>query len=291
MMLLITLTAGMSAGLLLYSLLGYGAGRQAWAERLDRTVTAPGAPPPQEGALFQRWSSSLGHSLRGIIPASWLSFLRRRLKAAGLRSTAEQFVGRWVLLLGTWYLVVSTLAATVHLPAWLITALLLLSLLAPLGLLGAQEAERTRRIRKEFPFLIDFVTMAVEAGLSLEAGLLRAGLKIRGPLGDELERYVHSVNRGLTRRDALLAFADGLGLPEAKEFVQVLIQSSTSGLPLAEVLRSQSRQIREFHRLKAEEAAQKIPLKLLFPLVLFIFPTIFLFVLGPALIWLFEYGL
>lgn len=291
MILLITVMAGSCAGLLLYSLLNAGAGREERAQRLERAVSAPDPTAPVDGPLLQRWAISLGSLVRRLLPASWLAFLRRRLKAAGLRTTAEQFLGRWLLLLGTWYLLVSTLAALVHPPAWLTTGLLLFALLAPLGVLSAQESERTRRMRKEFPFLIDFITMAVEAGLSLEAGLLRAGLKIRGPLGDELERYVQNVNRGLTRRDALLALADGIGLPEAKEFVQVLIQSSASGLPLAEVLRSQSRQIRDFHRLKAEEAAQKIPLKLLFPLVLFIFPTIFLFVLGPALIWLFEYGL
>lgn len=287
---LVTAAASACGMALVYGLLGYGASQRAFADRLDRAVPAPGPARPT-APLHWRLAQAVGDAAQRVLPPTWLSFLRRRLQAAGLRTTVEQFVGRWTIMLGGWYLVMSMLALVSQVPGWLIAAALVLALLAPFALLSRQEAERARRIRKEFPFMIDFITMAVEAGLSLDSALLRAGTKLKGPLGDELQRYVQNINHGLTRREALTLVAGSLGLPEVKDFVQVLIQSATSGLPLAEVLRRQAQQIRELQRLQAEESAQKIPIKLLFPLVLFVFPTIFLFVLGPALIWLIQHGL
>ncbi len=287
---LAALSMGLCAALLVDALLALRAQRRAMERRLGR-------PAPRMGpadALAPSWGRPflvLGRWLQFRLPAGVVSFVRRRLVSAGLHATVEQFLGQWALLLLLWYLMISTLALSGRVAWWLTIILLGLALLAPFSYLAMQEAERKRRIRKEFPFLIDFITMAVEAGLSLETGLLRACAKLRGPLREELQRYLANINRGLTRRDALQALAAGLALPEVDEFVQVLIQSSTSGLPLAGVLRSQADLMRESRRLQAQEVAQRIPILLLFPLVLFIFPTIFLFTLGPALIWVFEHGL
>lgn len=290
MMVLAVVAAGVWGALLVNWILGLRDERAAVSRRLYQTGTAP-LQTAEPGSRFERWSLAVGLSLQRLVPAHWSAFVRRRLQAAGLRTTVEEFVGRWALIIIVWYLVVSSVALVARIPGWVTVAALVLILLTPFAVLYQQEAERTRRIRKEFPFLIDFMTMAVEGGLSLESGLLRAGTKLQGPLGDELHRYVQNINRGLTRRDALLALADNIALPEVTDFVQVLIQSTGRGLPLADVLRSQAQQMREFRRLRAEESAQKLPIKLLFPLIMFIFPTIFLWVLGPALIWVFENGL
>lgn len=278
--------AGLTAAMLVDMSLGWVQERRQHARRLQQGAGEPAPRPPGGERLLL-----LGGLIRRVIPPGWVSFIRRRIGAAGLRSTIEQFLGIWTLLLITWYLLFSALALTFQIPGWLYVGIILFSLLVPFLHLSAQETERYRRIRREFPFLIDFVTMAVEAGVSLDSALVRASQRLRGPIGDELQRYVTGINRGMTRREALLGFAEGLSLPEVRDFVHALIQSTGFGLPLAEVLRRQAEQFREVRRVQAEEAAQKIPIKLLLPLVLFIFPTIFLFVLGPAVIWLLYNGL
>lgn len=243
---------------------------------------------PGEGSQGDRLallSSLLGGLLRRWIPYSWNSLVRRRLLTAGIRTTLEHFIGLWALLIGIWYLILTAIVWTTHLPWYVYPMGVGVALLVPFWRLALLEGERRRRLRKAIPFLVDFVTMCVEAGLSLEAAFARASQRMRGPLQEELRRYIQNVNRSATRREALNSFAEDVGLPEVRDFVAVVIQSETFGLPLAGVLKAQALQLREERRLLAGEMAQKIPIKLLIPLVVFIFPTIFLLILGPAAVW------
>jgi tight adherence protein C len=285
----IALASGLWAGVLLFTVLAWREEQQQIQDRLHRLVGPQ--EDEQQVSRLRRLSLRVGVAFRRLIPQRLLLLVRRGMQAAGLRTSVEHFIGLWTLLIAAWYLTLSTVALFIELPVWLSALLLGLALIAPLFHLQARAEERTRIMKRSMPFLVDFVTTAVEAGLSLESGLVRASQKLRGPLGDEARRYVQNVNRGMSRRDALLAFADGVGLAEAREFVEALNQTGSYGLPLGTVLRRQAEQIRENRRFAAEEAAQKLPVKLLIPLVLFIFPTIFLFVLGPAMLWLMEHGL
>lgn len=287
---LLAAAIGAWTGLLVQTLLTWLAARRAWSGRLGRSIPGAASPPGSAPGADRRIALRVGGALRPLIPAGWLSFLRRRLQSAGMATTLEFFIGQWAVLLASWYLLVTALHMLVHLPPLLSTLALTVAFLGPFLQLSHQEGQRSRRIRIEFPFLIDFITMTVEAGLSLDAGLARAGQKLPGPLGEEARRYVQNLGRGMSRKEALLAFGEGVGLPEAREFIHVLIQGVSLGVPLAGVLRHQAWQIREDLRLQAEEAAEKIPVKLLFPLVVFIFPTIFLVVMGPAVVWIVEYG-
>lgn len=283
------LAAGLGAALATLAALAWREERRRLAGRLEQ-VAGPEAPSRTgESGLFPALGARAGRWLRRRLPPAWFARLRRRLLAAGVQTPAEQFIGRWAILAATGALAAGALALAVPAAAWPVAGALALAALAPLWRLGAREAERRRRLRKDFPFLLDFLAMTLAAGLSLDSGLLRAGQKLRGPLGEELQRYAQNTGRGMARREALLALAEGIRLPEADEFVQVLIHSEGLGLPLADVLRAQAGQCREDRRLQAEEAAQRIPIKLLFPLVFFIFPTLFAIVLGPAAIWMIEH--
>lgn len=292
MSLLIALAAGMWVTVLLNLLLTRN--NQRLRERLQLTEerTEPPEPQPSLRARFQeRWVDPTGRTVLQIIPIQWVSFVRRRLRAAGLVVTVEHFLGRWILLITAWYLGIGLISGLVSLPVWVRATALVGVLLAPVWSLNAMEVQRIRQIRRTFPFMVDFISMAVEAGVSLEASLARAGHRLKGPLGHELQRYVRNIGRGMPRHDALMDFAEGIGLPEVREFTRVLIQSNHFGLPMTVILRNQAQHYREVQRQQAEESAQKIPVKLLIPMVLFIFPAIFLVVLGPAIIWLSTRGM
>lgn len=284
LLVLTALAAGVWAGFLLLAVLGYREQKRARTGRLARVIRQVKPEPPARG-LIRRLSWEMGRNLGRRLPARWLNWLRRRLTTAGIWTPAELFLGQWLFLAVACSLLALALTKLADLPPWLTAVVVASASAAPLWQVAVREADRIRRLRKAFPFLLDFISMAMEAGLSLEAALARAAGKLRGPLGDELDRYVLNLGRGMTRREALTALAEGVGLPEVREFAHVLIQADRLGLPLADVLRAQARQHREDRRLQAEEAAQKIPIKLLFPLVLFILPAFFLLVLGPAVLW------
>lgn len=281
MIALIALVTGVWAGLVLYLYLLLRHSRRLRSDRLRRS-----AAPPTPGGRTTAVPLELGRLLRRTLPDTWVARVRRDLQATGQLLSVEQFLGQWAVLTLSWYVVISALALSVPLPAWLTLLALGLVLVAPFLQLTGRVTRRRERMAAAFPFLLDFLNMTVEAGLSLESGLVRAADQMRGPLGAELQRYVHNVRRGMTRQQALVALADAIGLPAVRAFVQMLVQSETFGLPVVDFLRAQAEQFREERRLLAEETAQRLPVKLLFPLVAFIFPTIFILILGPALIWM-----
>ncbi|MCH7835438.1 MAG: type II secretion system F family protein [Chloroflexi bacterium] len=141
---------------------------------------------------------------------------------------------------------------------------------------------RQKQVIKALPDSLDLVTTSVEAGLGLDAALARVSQKSSGPLAEELSRMLREVAMGKMRREALIEMTDRLGVDELTSFINAIIQAEQLGVGIAQVLRVQADQMRTRRRQRAEKTAHEAPIKMIFPLVLFIFPAFMLVILGPA---------
>ena len=141
---------------------------------------------------------------------------------------------------------------------------------------------RQKEIARALPDALDMITIAVDAGLGFDAALLKVGEKWNNALSLEFERVVGEMRMGISRHDALRRLVERTEVPEVASFVAVLIQSDRLGVGINAALHAQSEQMRLRRRQWAEEQARKAPIKMLFPMVLFIFPAIFAVILGPA---------
>jgi tight adherence protein C len=141
---------------------------------------------------------------------------------------------------------------------------------------------RQKSIRKAMPDALDLLTICVEAGLGFDGAMSKVNEKWDNELSLAFGRVLREIQLGKLRRDALRDMADRIGIPEMTSFVAAIIQSEQLGVSMAKVLRIQSDQMRLKRRQAAEEEAHKAPVKMLFPMVLLIFPTILIILLGPA---------
>jgi len=141
---------------------------------------------------------------------------------------------------------------------------------------------RQHEVRKAMPDALDLLTICVEAGLGFDAAMSKVGEKWENELSLMFSRCIREVQLGKTQRDALRDMADRLGLAEMTSFVAAVIQSQILGVSLAKVLRIQSEQMRVKRRQRAEEEAHKAPVKMILPMALLTFPSIFVILLAPA---------
>lgn len=151
-------------------------------------------------------------------------------------------------------------------------------------LLMSQGQKRQQAIQLELANTLDQMLIAVEAGLGFEAAMARAGENGRGPLADELIRTLQDMQVGRSRRESYLALADRTNVLELRSFVQAVVQADAYGIAIGKVLRVQAKTMRAKRRQRAEEKAMKLPVMILFPLLFFIFPVLFIAILGPAVI-------
>ncbi|MFT4010070.1 MAG: type II secretion system F family protein [Nocardioidaceae bacterium] len=144
--------------------------------------------------------------------------------------------------------------------------------------------DRTDKMRRALPDALDLLTISVESGLGFDAALSQVARNTDGPLSEEFARVLQEMQIGLGRGPALRALGDRTHVPELKGFVSSMVQADALGIPIAQVLRVQSREIRTKRRQRAEEQAQKVAVKILIPLIFCILPCLFIAVLGPAAI-------
>ncbi|HJQ49922.1 MAG TPA: type II secretion system F family protein [Gaiellaceae bacterium] len=147
---------------------------------------------------------------------------------------------------------------------------------------------RIYRIDRAMPELIDLLVVTVEAGLSLSAALQLAGERMKGPLGDELRIVLQEQRMGLTPVQALENMVNRCPTPAVESFTRAMMQGQLLGVSVGQILRSLAIEMRKRRRAAAEQQAQKAPIKMLFPLVFMIFPSLFVVILGPALVSIFN---
>lgn len=151
-------------------------------------------------------------------------------------------------------------------------------------LLYSKGLERQKVIQLELANTLDQMLISVEAGLGFEGAMARAGDNGKGPLAEELVRTLQDMQVGRSRRESYLALAERTNIPELRSFVQAVVQADTYGIAISRVLRVQAKVMRVKRRQRAEEKAMKLPVMILFPLLFFIFPVLFIAILGPAVV-------
>jgi tight adherence protein C len=144
--------------------------------------------------------------------------------------------------------------------------------------------KRQQTIRKKLPDALDMLTVCVEAGLGFDAAVAQVARKTDGPVASEFSRVLQEMQFGRSRVQALRAMVARTTAPELRTFVSALVQAAELGIPIAAVLREQAREMRLKRRQQAEEQAQKVPVKILVPLILFVMPALFIIILGPGAI-------
>jgi tight adherence protein C len=154
--------------------------------------------------------------------------------------------------------------------------------MAPNMYLYQQTYERSDKLQRALPDAIDLLTISVESGLGFDAACQQVARNTEGPLADEFARMLQEMQIGRGRSEALRSLANRTNLPDLRAFVSAMVQADAFGIPVGQVLRVQSSEIRVKRRQWAEEAAQKVPVKILVPLIFCILPCLFIAVLGPA---------
>src|SRR3954453_19000461 len=144
--------------------------------------------------------------------------------------------------------------------------------------------ERSERLQRDLPDAIDLLTISVESGLGFDAALQQVARNTDGPLADELSRVLREMQIGQGRADALRALGERTNVTDVRTFVGAMVQADSFGIPVAQVLRVQSAEIRVKRRQRAEEKAQQVPVKITIPLIFCILPTLFIAVMGPAVL-------
>jgi tight adherence protein C len=267
--------------------------------RLERVHRSSRPEPVEESrpSLSERLISPVNtwvvQRVSALLPASWLDGLRQRLIMAGEPTTVSGFLTAEVIstlavgMLAVAMVSVSTSSiGLLHVAGVILAALL--GLLFPQLWLRQRVGRRQAHIIKTLPDAFDLITTCVEAGLGLDAALARVSEKVEGPFAEELSRTLRDISLGKMRRDALRELGERSGVQDLITFVNAVIQAEEMGSSIGNVLRVQSEQLRIRRRQRAEEQAHKAPVKMIFPLVLCIFPTLFLVILGPAVITIMD---
>jgi tight adherence protein C len=148
--------------------------------------------------------------------------------------------------------------------------------------------DRSNRIQRDLPDAIDLMTISVESGLAFDAAVQQVARNTEGPLADEFSRVLREMQIGMGRGEALRALGDRTEVDDLKSFVTAMIQADSFGIPIANVLRVQSSEMRVKRRQRAEEKAQKVPVKITVPLIFCILPCLFIAVMGPAVIHIMD---
>jgi tight adherence protein C len=234
----------------------------------------------------------VGRLARRYTPHGRYEALEQRLLLAGTPRgwTAERVLAVKVLAgatgigLGILYIAGSPSVATV-------AAAVLLAVIGFFGpdiVLRRKAAQRQTEIRRSLADTIDQMVIAVKAGLGLDAAIARVARSTDGPLADELSRAVQDTRAGVPRAAALQALAARTEVPELRHVIVALVQAERLGVPVAQTLQVQAGELRVRRRQYAEEQAQKLPVKILFPMVVCIMPSLFIVILGPAAINIME---
>lgn len=159
---------------------------------------------------------------------------------------------------------------------------------APDGLLSGRAQRRQEAIQRALPDTMDLLTISVEAGLGFDAALAQVVRNVEGPLSQEIARMLHELQLGVSRADAFRKLADRTDVDELRAFVVSMIQANRFGVGVANVLRAQARELRMKRKQRAEQKAMQTPVKILFPLIFCVLPSLFVVVMGPGAIRIFQ---
>lgn len=222
-------------------------------ERIAKELAYAGNPPAWDVERVLAYKILLGAALSAFSIAIWIS--------------RESSIPRGLLMLGIFGFLGYYLPDTILRGHW---------------------RKRQEQMRRALPDSLDLLSITVEAGLGFDAAMARLAQEIGGPLAQELHRVRQEMQLGLSRADALRKLAERTTVDELKTFVLSMVQADVFGVSIANVLHVQAREMRIKRRQRAEERAQKIPVKIVFPVIFCIFPSLFIVLLGPAALTIYR---
>ena len=252
-------------------------------EEMKQELEAPFA----DRVLFPLLARTQGLG-RKMTPADANDRIREKLEAAGNPAgwTVDRVMAGKVVGFAAG-LVISLLLTFVMGLSFVLTLVVVMGAsfagyMAPNMLLYQKAHDRAETMQRALPDAIDLLTISVESGLGFDAAVAQVARNTEGPLSEEFARMLQEMQIGRGRADALRSVGERSHLPDVRSFVGAMVQADAFGIPVGQVLRVQSREIRLKRRQWAEEAAQKVPVKILVPLIFCILPCLFIAVLGPA---------
>lgn len=271
--------------------------RERVEQRLDRVFGRPAesvAMEVPEEPFFQRavlpFLTNMSRWVIRVTPVGWRNSLRLKLILAGNPGGLEagQFLALYLLIIAVFTVGAFLLTRGSDQQMLSCAVGVGFGLLLPDFWLKGRIQTRQGAMRKALPSFLDLLTVSVEAGLGFDAALGRVSAQNEGPLAEEFQRVLQEIRMGKPRRDALRDLGGRTEVKELSSFLAALVQADQLGVSIGNVLRVQARQMRHSRRQRAEETAMKAPIKMLFPLVFFIFPSLFIVLLGPAVIQMLE---
>ena len=238
--------------------------------------------------------NSIIQILLKLTPLKKLTAINNKLEKAGLNK--NNTVEKWLFIKTATAMIISILAGTTIYKATdnifftiIFIALCLLLVNVILDFYLSRKIEiRKKRILKDLPYTLDLITVSIEAGLSFDGAMERVVENVKGVISDEFVKCLKETRMGIQRKAALKNMSTRCDVKELSMLVTSIIQADDLGVSLSRVLRIESSNLREERKQSAREKAMKAPIKMLFPLVFFIFPSIFIIILGPALIKISE---
>ncbi len=262
---------------------------EGWKRGADVELPTNATRAPVKERLLTPMLLGVTDGLRSLLPTSLLKGVEKQLIWAGEPMTMQGFLTMLVVAAsastGLGILLAVVMGATLSLmSAAIVLGMGGVGFFMPFYLIRSRARQRQHAIIRSLADAFDLITTCVEAGLGLDAALARVAEKVEGPFAQELKRALRDVALGKSRREALKELGDRTGVPDLIQFVNAVIQAEAMGSSIGTVLRVQADTLRVRRRQRAEEAAYKAPVKMLFPLVLCIFPTLFIVILGPAII-------
>jgi tight adherence protein C len=253
-----------------------------------RNIRANLGGRPSQAVQSLNVSQQLTTLSRRITPRSYEAWLDKQLAGAGRPKQwplARIIMVKPMLAFGGALLGLLVFAGAPSAGRFVLGVVIMaLAYFVPDILLRNRAQKRREEIRLELPNALDQMLISVQAGLGFETAMGRAGENGRGPLADELIRTLQDIQVGRSRKEAYLALSERVDVPDVRSFIRSVVQADTYGIAIAGVLKAQAKDMRVKRRQRAEEHAMKMPVKMLFPLIFFILPTLFIILLGPAVL-------
>jgi tight adherence protein C len=262
-------------------------------ERLDaiqeygfgRTSAPVVLPTPASNTGVTRYVSRLGEIVAQRFGGIREDDLRAELMAAGIYTiTPRTLLGYRVLGATVLPIIVVVIGSVSTLSILLALVMIAAGWMLPLVIVRRKARERLDEIDRRLPDLIDLLVVTIEAGLGFTAALRVAADNVAGPLSDELRLTLQEQTMGLSVEEALANLADRADTAGVRSFVRAMRQGERLGISIGQIMRTLALETRKARRKRAEERAQKAPVKMLFPLVFLIFPALFIVLLVPAVI-------
>lgn len=246
----------------------------------------------QQSAVLQP-RSSLSSTLVGAAPRGYTGWLEKQLIYAG-RPAGWSVPGliTWKIILTALAVMFGYLFVSVGGPqpfkVVLAVAATVMLFFLPDVLINSRAHDRQEAMQRALPDTLDQMTIAVEAGLGFDSAMAKAARGGEGPLAEELVRVLQDMSIGRTRRDSFAELQRRTKSEDLRRFVRAIIQADAYGVAIGDVLRVQAAEMRTKRRQRAEEQAQKVTVKILFPLIFCLLPVMFIVILTPAVIGIIQ---